>query len=448
MEDDKCCQIKYHIEFFLQKKEMFLKKRPITNKLTVALDNDSNLPVTEILKSEDLLQSIRNEVPQLLSYFKDEGEKHLQEVFDFALSDKLNEGEIDFRYNRNASNLLSTVARNFQEIVKESEVTLKAINDFMENKKYNQNPEYAGHFQRIIQNQQYSTSGSFIKKFPNIFDFLLQNLHISGYEQLLVSQIVDFYDNLKDSNIFSKILDLIDKDENIHALFVFSDIMRDQPDFKLLYQKDIIERLIQIGIKQKPKKGLLFYEIFNAINKISVNAFKNESKENDEATWPSELKKNYAKEFTFSNNDKVVAYVAFPYFGMDLIQIDSEATLKAFLEPNIPTTFALAYLNCVKKMPVEDIEKYIVASHFIDIINDLYDKLCKENQIHFGYYEHIASLCIRVSSKNVNFLSTNPKCDINKYNKFLVEKVMPHNDVIKEYKRMLSDDDDEEEEDS
>ena len=86
---------------------MFFSKSNYTNHLAKQLKNNPNMPIEQVLSSSELMVSIRNELPELLSYFEIDGGVHLQELFDIALTNKLNNDKIDFRYNRNASNILS-----------------------------------------------------------------------------------------------------------------------------------------------------------------------------------------------------------------------------------------------------------------------------------------------------------------------------------------------------
>ena len=92
----------------------------------------------------------------------------------------------------------------------------------MTNSKFFRDTCFSGHFQRIIQSFQYFTNGTFIEQLTGLSDFLLRNIDLLSYRQLLVFLIVDFQENLKDKNILIKIAKLVNSTNknNISAIFI------------------------------------------------------------------------------------------------------------------------------------------------------------------------------------------------------------------------------------
>ncbi|OHT16130.1 hypothetical protein TRFO_13458 [Tritrichomonas foetus] len=379
---------------------MWFKKAKIANSLTRQLTENPDLPIKEVLENPDLLQSIRNEAQELLDYFTQK-EEHLKELFDLALSDRLNDESIDFRYNRNASNVLSSVAKTFQKAVESSQIAINALNDFIkdENKKYNRNPVYSGHFQRIIQSHLFATFGKFIDLIPDLKNFLIKNVDILGYKQLLVSLLVDFHECLNDPGIgleIAKIVTSAPKEEvKLHAIQVFIDVMRDRPDCTFLFQQEIFEKLLLFAASFG-EANLLYYEIFNALKMIS--------RDHEDTGWLYQIKHKFVNQFPFKDQPEEVAYVAFPFFASFAL----EKMLKSFFKDDAPTSFTLAVLEQIKKVPDEKLHDMIKVD---DIINKI-----MESGLAFPSDENYH---VRINSH------------IFKFGMFLIEKDLPPHIVDK-----------------
>ena len=131
-------------------KSIWFSKQTVVNKLTKALNDNPDCTIDVILSNPDLVSSVRNEVPELITYLEKDNYKNLKELFDLALSDRANNETMDFRFNRNAANVLSFSARAIQKFIQGSPVFIESLTQFMNDANFYRNPIYAGHFQRII----------------------------------------------------------------------------------------------------------------------------------------------------------------------------------------------------------------------------------------------------------------------------------------------------------
>lgn len=465
---------------------MFLHKSTYTNDLAKELKENPNLPIEKILSNSELMISIRNELPELISYFENDGGVHLQELFDIALTNKLNTNKIDFRYNRNASNILSCPSRIFQKNAVNNPITIKSLNNFMKNSNFFRDTSFSGHFQRIIQSFQYFTNGSFIEQFSGLSDFLLHNIDLLSYRQLLVCLITDFSDNLKDKNILikiAKIANSTDNHFNISAVFTLSDIMHDRPNFPFLYRKDIIENLVEKAASIKDDKGnILFFEIFNTLrlitnnyNKInqtmnkfnssinlstsnsdSISDSSNKAEDDQEKNWVSELLSKYVKEFSFEvGKPKERSYCAFPFFSDYLFsnyspntkKMDKNATnfyldqmVNPFFTRNPPTQFTLSFISGVEQMNEESLLSFIETNNILRRIMDSNIKMPYESLVG-ATSGHIFQLAMTIFNRKLdpsryNLKRLDDKSIIgiasHEWSLFLATEILIRSDMIKE----------------
>lgn len=460
---------------------MFFSKPEGTNNLAKELKNNPNLPIEQVLSNSELMISIRNELPELILYFNSNNGSHLQDLFDIALTNKLNNDKIDFRHNRNASNVLSTPANNFQKNTVNNPIAIKSLNNFMTNSKFFRDTCFSGHFQRIIQSFQYFTNGTFIEQLTGLSDFLLRNIDLLSYRQLLVFLIVDFQENLKDKNILIKIAKLVNSTNknNISAIFTLSDIKRDRPDYPFLYRKDIIENLVEKAGSIKDENGsLFFFEIFHVLRLITQNYLKyNHSKngfiglngsvsdsisdssskqEDEQEIWLNEIMSKYVKEFSFEiGKSKEKCFSAFPFFSeylfsnyssnpkeanKNITNIYLDQMLNLFFISNPPTVFILAFLNGIEKMNEESLLAFIEK-------NDILKKIIISN-IKMPYESligatsgHIFQLALAIFNRKLDpakytLKNSNEKSSVSvesrEWSLFLATEILIRNDMINE----------------
>lgn len=465
---------------------MFFSKSNYTNHLAKQLKNNPNMPIEQVLSSSELMVSIRNELPELLSYFEIDGGVHLQELFDIALTNKLNNDKIDFRYNRNASNILSTPSNNFQKNVLKSPIIINSLNKFIKESTFFRDTSFSGHFQRIIQSFQYFTNGTFIKQLPELSDFLLRNIDLLSCRQLLVFLIIDFQDNLKDKNILNKISKIVNStnEHNIFAVFALSDIMRERPDFPFLYQKDIIENLIEKAASIKDEHGnLFFFEIFHALKLITKNYSRfnhifyknmnnsinlnnsnsdstsdncNKTEDDQEKNWVSEIMIKYVKEFSFEiGKAKERIFSAFPFFSDYLFSnyspnpkqsdenntnIYLDQTINLFFNSNVPTNFILTFLSGVEQMNEESLLAFIEKNNILKKIIISNIKMPYESLIG-ATSGHIFQLALTIFNRKLDPAKYNIKNSDDKsfvsvtsreWSLYLATEILNRNDMINE----------------
>ena len=222
---------------------MFAFKRPkVINKLTQLINGNPNVSVKEVLANEDLSPSIRNEVPELLDFFcpplptppsperqpstdenitKVEGRQRI--LSKLAFTSELNKKEEDFkesenlakylRFNRNASNILSSPSKKFHDRLvyyyvqangKKTpspflEELIKFANSMAKNPNRHHNPVFYGHFHRIFEAVIRSSKGQFFEtlytlepSFKPFYNILLNKLNLTSIRQLYVTCASEF----------------------------------------------------------------------------------------------------------------------------------------------------------------------------------------------------------------------------------------------------------------
>lgn len=213
---------------------MFSFKRPkVVNQLTTLINKNPEVTIKEVLANQDLSPSIRNEVPELLDFFcpplptpqsaerqassakeyelREERQKDLALL---AFTSKLNregqtfEDDKCFRFNRNASNILSSPSRKFHDRLVyyysdgKGNYTpspflhqlIKFAKSFNGKVSVHHQPVFYGHFHRIFEAIVRSTKGEFFETIykvePNLNPFykiLVDRIYFTSIRQLYIT---------------------------------------------------------------------------------------------------------------------------------------------------------------------------------------------------------------------------------------------------------------------
>ena len=190
------------------------KKKAYTNKLTDDI-NQGNMSLEDVLSSNELSMTIRNEPEPFLDYFfppeemaktKPELPK-LDELIKLALEpdDSKKQKYKLYQLNRNASNVLSHPSDRMQGKLREdkSKRFFKALRKFIFNEKINQDPMFAGHFQRIFETVLRKSANDLLDKDNSIkyddqfteeafIKFIIENSQLLSYRELLSAIISEF----------------------------------------------------------------------------------------------------------------------------------------------------------------------------------------------------------------------------------------------------------------
>ena len=173
------------------------RRKAFTNELTEKLQANPDTSAEDLLTDNLLSQVVRNEADQFLAYLnhspQNDGRTNLHILIDMALSSDLNTPEMNEKYrifqlNRNAANIFSGTGQAITRAVIEDEYALQKICSFWlpENEKFNRDPGFAGHFQRIFEVLARKNT-DWLEGFdmPKFVSFLCENVDVLAYQGLL-----------------------------------------------------------------------------------------------------------------------------------------------------------------------------------------------------------------------------------------------------------------------
>ena len=205
------------------------------NNFTKLLE-DYDTPLETILGHEGFASAVRNSSKQLIQYFFPDSEMeehapnivHFDDLIDYALSLKFTDPKYKImQLNRNAANLLAYHSTKFMKLAVQDpckRLSLR-LREFINDKECNQNTILAGHYQRICENYLRCEPDEFTVDYDDGFtlqkfiDFLIENVHILPYRELLSDVMSEFNEIFGD-----KIADLI-LEKAAKIVFFISDFL-------------------------------------------------------------------------------------------------------------------------------------------------------------------------------------------------------------------------------
>ena len=152
------------------------------NSLTKLLENGNIPPVREVLFNPDLPKTVSGDAPELREYLFVHGK--IDEVLDWALSDKHNRDKNDFMLNRNARTMFASVANKLQQQAWEDGRLPQRLRDFFKTDSATK-WMFAGHFADIYIRFSILTSGKIVEQDPNLYTNLITHINITGHRSLL-----------------------------------------------------------------------------------------------------------------------------------------------------------------------------------------------------------------------------------------------------------------------
>lgn len=374
----------------------WITRAKITNDLTRLIDSGCDLK--QVLMCKDLTISIRNEVPELIEFFFNEknGEKQLNELFDYALTTKLNNNEDDYKnYNKPAATVLSSVCRSLQNKLNDnSELKNRLLNFFNdcdgdeENKPY-RNPILAGHFQRIMETYNRFSGKKFVSEFNGIYKVLLDNLDLNAYYLLFVNLSIESLKGVAGaeksaSDMFDDIARIIQEskpEKQLNIINALMDIIKqstEPPD--TMCRNSLIESLFDIASKSS-ENILLFTNSFKLIKKLfeideSINQDEtSEKKENHKKLVDNLYKKCFCSKglkYDRLSSDYPLKYWMLSGFAI-LYSADNfrpmDFMLPVFFNHTfVNTDFCLGFLNGIKEMDKEKRIDFITRNELLNKI--------------------------------------------------------------------------------
>lgn len=198
----------------------FFKKAKYSNELTQMITSNKDCTVIDILIHKDLPVSIRNDVQEITDYFFGSNGKHnekFEELVNYALFDP--NYKDNYRYCRNAANILSSVAKGFQTAYITNDKYLKKQLIRFTTSDVKDDPVFSGHFQRIVESVIRFTQGNFLDYFlkyskTSLHHFLIKNIQIMSYQQALVHLIGECADKMSSEGATGLFIELAKNAKN------------------------------------------------------------------------------------------------------------------------------------------------------------------------------------------------------------------------------------------
>lgn len=195
-------------------------KRKIVNSLTQLFEKQKPV-LDQVLENSDLSISLRYEIDVLIDFIvpKESNQVYpiLNQILDYALP--LNKKQINKNLilRRNAANLLSTICTKLQTRIKETGLLKKRIENFIikDNSFINEQKEFAGHFQRIVECfLRFEIRNENKHPFDDCKTFLgnvISKIHILAYRFLAINLFSDFIEIFSDNNSEQNIMKIASK---------------------------------------------------------------------------------------------------------------------------------------------------------------------------------------------------------------------------------------------
>lgn len=209
---------------------MFRKRKPFKNQLSDDC-SQGKLSLEQAILSKELAVTLRNEATDFLNFLF--SPENYPKLIEYALFDKKAESD-EFKnltrnqINKNAADILSFPSARIKERLgnDENHLLLHKLEEFIRNKELNQNPLYAGHFERIYTNILREPGSHFDTFFNvNIVEILLpllaDNILILPYKEFLTTLLEDLIDQINDDERVDSIIKIILQYASFYSYVMF-----------------------------------------------------------------------------------------------------------------------------------------------------------------------------------------------------------------------------------
>lgn len=346
-----------------KKNIMFRKaKSPLGN----LLEANPNTPLKTVLTNSDLSTALRNENHALFKYFFPESKDRrvLNELIDWALTNKNNTSDDDFIYNRNATNVLTSTSKKFHQKLYEDGALSDKLKSFIDDKDYNESPAFSGQFSSILLQHSRQTNYQFFKDNPNFLKKILNHIHLLSYQRTIIELCSENLAAITNSQPDKLINDLgvyasntYDKNEETsHGVFSVIDSIISESSEDVIKcfttNEPFLTKLVDAALKLKKK-----YVLVDAFRTLD-NLFK---------TVDPKIKNRIVdkRDIDFKSlkrNDIFKAFAYYPIFWKKGIEVMTDyffqdVDKETNLIPN--SSFCRSYVNVFKEMPFPDRIYYI-----------------------------------------------------------------------------------------
>ncbi|OHT05653.1 hypothetical protein TRFO_05750 [Tritrichomonas foetus] len=231
-----------------------------------------DVTIVDVLDEDSLSIAMRNSSQKLVDFFK--REEIMDELLNWALTELYVDHPKFMKFSRASISIFTCVTVNFQKMLHENDQFLIRLRQFqMLNPA---SPRICGHFQRIIETLVIGTGGDILVFFPELSDFLIENIANVGLRDLFVFLVTKYRIQFHaDVEMFQKLINQIgfetnnDNIDNYNSCYCIISAIRailsQKEEYFILFDtKEIFDRLFLLAVypKTHPLLATGIYRLF------------------------------------------------------------------------------------------------------------------------------------------------------------------------------------------
>ncbi|KAH0785541.1 serine/threonine-protein phosphatase 6 regulatory subunit 3 isoform X1 [Histomonas meleagridis] len=240
----------------------FWNLSPALNTISELLKKD-DVTLTEILDDSSLPTALRNSLQELMEYVQ--RPQIIDELFEWALTKKFKDYPKGQKYSRSSVSIFTNCSPTMQQNFLQNEKFIEKLKEYTTSNQTDLEPFIVGNFQRIIETYTRLTNGTFLEKFPEIFDFLMRNISYLGVFELFIYLVTESpFRNTISEESWKQYVELSNSSSGYYIIFSIHQAIDKCDDLKPIFQTDeILEILLKTATTTTNK--LLAAETFNLI---------------------------------------------------------------------------------------------------------------------------------------------------------------------------------------
>lgn len=331
-----------------------------SNQLLLKLTGNEDVPLSEVLLDPAVMDTLKRSRDPVMNYlFGIEGETtgKLEELLDYALFNCDTDESNNHKLSRVSGTILSSMTEALQERLYNSERMHEKIDEYMESENI-RNPLYAGHFSRIFLALSLFSHGEMVSRHPAVLNFLIENIDVIGYMQLLNNLLDGFNNQLipsgtSVSEVAAKLVDAATTERK--ALSTFTFFKSFTGDWSLICTEQVVSKLLDFALAND-----------SVIGDLALHATEKILSKCRTAEWVDAVLEEYSTKFTFDGKNPTPRMLAaFPIFvkyaWKDMIDF-------MFSRDNGNMRSATLFFEALKNMPVDELSEIVDKYRFVERI--------------------------------------------------------------------------------
>ncbi|KAH0792494.1 serine/threonine-protein phosphatase 6 regulatory subunit 3-like [Histomonas meleagridis] len=223
-----------------------------------------NVELTEILDESSLSSVLRNSNQELIDYFQKP--EIIEQLFDWALTEKYKDCPKGQKYSRSSVTVFINSQPLMQQNFLQSDIFIGRLKRYIQG--CDLEPFLVGNFQRIIETYTRLTNGTFLEKFPEIFDFLMKNISYLGIFELFIYLVTESpFKNSITEDLWQQYINLSNTESGYNIVISIQQAIKKCEDLKSIFQTDEnLQSLLKTATTTNNK--ILATETFNLIEEL------------------------------------------------------------------------------------------------------------------------------------------------------------------------------------